>query len=236
MNRNLPLLAAAAMLAAAPVLAQTEQQRAQATQGQTGAQNQTTMPGAAPGATAGTASTGARAEVVTTPEFMRLAAMSDRFETASSRLAGEKSQNTQIKQFAQHMVQDHDKTTKELNQLIQQVPGMGADPATPLPQGRETTGSAASGALTNAQGGPQHQGLDQQHAALLQQLQAANGAEFDRLYVRQQVQAHQQAVDMFRNYSQSGDNPQLKQWAARTLPALQEHLQMAQKLQQATQG
>ena len=157
-------------------------------------------------------------------------------EVASSRLAQQKSQNAQIKQFAEHMVRDHTKTTQELQQLIQQVPGSGAGAATPLPNGRESQGTAQSGQVTNAQGGPQHEGLDQQHTALLQQLQAASGAEFDRIYVRQQVAAHQQAVDLFGNYSRSGDNPLLKQWAAKTLPDLQEHLKLAQALQQGTQG
>ncbi|MDN3565557.1 DUF4142 domain-containing protein [Paeniroseomonas aquatica] len=227
MNIKFALLATAALLSATPALAQTAQQRAQAAQGQTG-QNQAT-----PGAPA---STGARAEVTSTPEFLRQVAMSDRYETASSRLALEKSQNAKVKDFAQAMVADHGRTTQELQVLMQQVPGMGAGAATPLPQGREATGTAASGRITNAQGGPQHEGLDQQHAALLQQLQGVSGAEFDRIYITQQVAAHQQAVDLFRNYSQSGDNAQLKAWAAQTLPALQQHLQLAQQLQRATQG
>jgi len=230
MQRRLILLAGAAIIAAGPAaFAQTQQQRAQAVQGQT-PQGQTGASGTAPAATAG------RAEVVTAQEFMRLASMSDRFEVASSRVAEQKSQNAQIKQFAQHMVRDHTETTQELQKLIQQIPGSGTSAATPLPNGRESQGTSQSGQVTNAQGGPQHEGLDQHHAALLQQLQQANGAEFDRLYVRQQVAAHQQAVDMFRNYSQSGDNPQLKQWASKTLPDLQEHLQLAQKLQQSIQG
>jgi len=223
MNRKLALLAAT-LLATTPALAQTQQQRAQAVQGQTGQ---------APNAPA---STGARAEVTSTPEFLRLAAMSDRYETASGRLAGEKSQNARVKEFALMLVRDHSQTTQQLQTLMQQVPGMGAGAATPLPQGRETTGNAASGRITNAQGGPQHEGLDQQHTALLQQLQGVSGAEFDRLFLSQQVTMHQQAVDLFSNYSRSGDNPQLKQWAAQTLPHLQEHLRMAQQLQQATQG
>lgn len=225
MNKTFAWVATAALLATTPALAQTQQQRAQAAQGQSGQDT--------PGAPA---STGARAEVTTTPEFLRLAAMGDRYETASSRLALEKSQNARVKEFAQAMVTDHARTTRELQVLMQQVPGMGAGAATPLPQGRETTGTAASGPITNAQGGPQHEGMDQQHAALLQQLQGVSGAEFDRLYLSQQVAVHQQAVDLFRNYSQSGDNPQLKVWAAQTLPALQQHLQLAQQLQQATQG
>jgi putative membrane protein len=230
MHRRLTLLAGAAILAAGPAaFAQTQQQRAQAVQGQTG-QGQTGAASTAPAATTN------RAEVVTGQEFMRLASMSDRFEVASSRLAQEKSQNAQVKQFAEHMVRDHTKTTQELQKLIQQVPGSGAGAATPLPNGRESQGTAQSGQVTNAQGGPQHEGLDQQHTALLQQLQGASGAEFDRLYIRQQISAHQQAVDLFSNYSRSGDNPLLKQWAAKTLPDLQEHLQLAQKLQQSTQG
>ncbi|WP_431267455.1 DUF4142 domain-containing protein [Dankookia sp. P2] len=78
--------------------------------------------------------------------------------------------------------------------------------------------------------------MDQQHTALLQQLQGASGAELDRIYVSQQIAAHQQAVDLFGNYGRSGDNPLLKQWAAKTLPDLQEHLKLAQALQQGTQG
>lgn len=225
MNKTFAWVATAAVLATTPALAQTQQQRAQAAQGQSGQ--------ATPGAPA---STGARAEVTTTPEFLRQAAMGDRYETASSRLALEKSQNARVKEFAQAMVTDHGRTTRELQVLMQQVPGMGAGAATPLPQGRETTGTADSGRITNAQGGPQHEGMDQQHAALLQQLHGVTGAEFDRLYLSQQVAVHQQAVDLFRNYSQSGDNPRLKAWAAQTLPALQQHLQLAQQLRQATQG
>jgi putative membrane protein len=220
MHRRLTLLAGAAVLAAGPALAQTQQQRAQSAQGQAGGPAQTTTP--APSSTA------SRAEVVTAQEFVRLASMSDRFEIASGHLAQEKSQNAEVKRFAEHMVRDHTKTAQELQGLIQQLPDVSANLATPPAPGRETAGTT--------QDAPRDQGLDQQHTALLQQLQQASGAEFDRLYVRQQVMAHQQAVDMFRNYAQSGDKPQLKQWAERTLPALQEHLRLAQQLQQSTQG
>lgn len=212
MTRLIAMLAAAAAIAATPVLAQTQPQ------------------GPGPGAAR------ARAEVVAAPVFMREAAMNDRYQIASGRIAGQKSQNSQVKAFAQRMVQDHEATAKELLVVRQQVPGMGAGAETPLPQGREVTGNAASGPIANSDSGPQNQGLDPQHTALLQQLQAAEGAELDRLYITQQVAVHRQVVDMFRNYSQSGDNPQLQQWAARTLPVLQDHLQLAIRLQRATQG
>ena len=45
-----------------------------------------------------------------------------------------------------------------------------------------------------------------------------------------QVSAHKDAVSLFERYSKDGDNPDLKAFASKTLPALKEHLQMAQNL------
>jgi putative membrane protein len=201
--RKFALLAATAIIATAPAFAQTQQERAQAAQAQN-AQSQ--------GGTQSAPAAGARAEVVNATEFARMAAMSDMYELESSRLAAQRSQNTQVKEFAQHMMRDHQKTTTELQQMIRQ---------------------ASAAPLSGMQ---MPQSLDQRHQAMVQQLQGAQGAQFDRLYIQQQVQAHQMAVDMFRNYSQSGDNAALKQWASQTLPSLQQHLQQAQQLQRSSQG
>jgi len=38
---------------------------------------------------------------------------------------------------------------------------------------------------------------------------------------------------LFERYSKSGDNPKLKDWAGKTLPVLQHHLQMAEALEKA---
>ena len=45
-----------------------------------------------------------------------------------------------------------------------------------------------------------------------------------------QVDAHKDAVSLFQRYAKGGDNPDLKDWAGKTLPALQHHLEMAQNL------
>ena len=205
--RTHALLAAAALLAAvAPASAQTQQQRAQGAQSQTGS-----PPMADPAApAAGTSATGSRAAALTAAAFARTAAMSDLYEMEASRLAEQRSQNAQVKQFAQHMLRDHQKTTNELKGMLPQLQGVSAQQ---MPTG-----------------------LDQQHQALVQQLQGAQGAEFDRVFAQQQLQAHQTAVELFRAYAQSGDNAQLKQWAAQTLPSLEEHLRQAQQLQRGTQG
>ena len=206
--RKLALLAAAAALlvAAAPAMAQTQQQRALTTESQTGSPPVTDP--AAPGA--GVSATGNRADALTAAGFARLAAMSDLYEMEASRLAEQRSQSAEVKRFAQHMLRDHGKTTNELKGMLPQLQGV-----------------SASQMSTS---------LDQQHQALMQQLQGAQGAEFDRVFTRQQVQSHQTAVDLFRAYAQSGDEARLKQWASQTLPSLEEHLREAQRMQRGTQG
>ena len=55
-------------------------------------------------------------------------------------------------------------------------------------------------------------------------------ADFDKQYESDQQSAHKDAVSLFERYSKGGDNADLKSFAAKTLPHLQEHLKMAQDL------
>lgn len=67
--------------------------------------------------------------------------------------------------------------------------------------------------------------------ALVGKLQTLKGKEFDQAYVEQVgVEAHQRAVDLFQQQSQSGTDPQLKAAAAKALPTIKHHLEMAQQL------
>ena len=67
--------------------------------------------------------------------------------------------------------------------------------------------------------------------AMLAQLSAAPaGARFDRLYASQQIQAHQMTIAMTQAYAQGGPNPALRNYAQQALPALQMHLQQAERL------
>jgi len=56
------------------------------------------------------------------------------------------------------------------------------------------------------------------------------GDTFTHQYNSMQVSAHENAVSLFERYAKSGDNARLKDWAARTLPALKQHLDMAKAL------
>ena len=144
--------------------------------------------------------------------FVKMAASSGMEEVEVSKIAVDKAKNAEVKRFAERMLRDHGKTTGELKGMLGQLQGVSAQQ---MPTG-----------------------LDQQHQALLQQLQGAQqGAEFDRVFAQQQLQSHQAAVELFRAYAQSGDDARLKQWASQTLPSLEEHLREAQQLlQPATRG
>ena len=64
--------------------------------------------------------------------------------------------------------------------------------------------------------------------ALEKRLSRLSGAAFDRAYMQAMVNDHRTDVSEFRRESQVGKDPELKQWASKTLPTLEEHLKMAQ--------
>ena len=108
--------------------------------------------------------------------------------------------NANVKSFAERMIKDHSKTSAELKGMV----------------------GKAKAKLPTA--------LDADHQQKLAQLQKLSGDEFNSAYASVQLQAHEEAVKLFESYSSSGDNAELKAWAAKTLPALKEHLQHAKKL------
>ncbi len=67
---------------------------------------------------------------------------------------------------------------------------------------------------------------DATHAAQFAQLQKLRGKAFDNAYLNHQLLAHQQTIAVFQQEADQGSDPQLKAFAARTLPILQGHLAM----------
>ena len=108
--------------------------------------------------------------------------------------------NENVRAFAQQMITDHTKTSNELKGMV----------------------GKAKAKLPSA--------IDAEHQKKLDQLQKLSGDQFSQTYASMQVQAHAEAVKLFEAYSNSGDNAELKAWAAKTLPALKEHLQHAKAL------
>ena len=138
-----------------------------------------------------------------TPDFVKLVAISDMLEIEASKLAQQKG-NAAEKTFATQMVTDHTKTSTELKGLV--------------------SGGKVHAELPTA--------LDSSHQSKLDKLKAANDKDFSSEFNSMQVSAHKDAVDLFDRYAK-GDNADLKAWADKTLPALQHHLEMAQNLDNA---
>ena len=142
------------------------------------------------------------AQAPTTEDFAKTVAISDMFEIQSGQLASEKAQNGDVRSFGKQMVADHTKTSDQLKNLIDDK-----DVKVELP-GK----------------------LDAEHQTNLDKLNGLSGAQFDKEFVRMQIDAHQKAIALFEGYAAAGENNDLKSWAKDTLPTLNEHLEHAQKL------
>src|SRR3954447_18115775 len=156
------------------------------------------------GAAGALLATTALAQSLSTAEFVDKVAQSDMLEIQASEFVAPNA-DADSKPFAEMMIKDHRATSNELKELV---------------QSRKVPGELPSR-------------LDAEHQKKLDDIKKLSGRDLDRQYDRMQVEAHQQAVDLFTRYSTSGDNNELKAWATKTLPRLREHLVMAQKLDQA---
>ena len=139
---------------------------------------------------------------ISSEDFARKVAISDRMEIQSSQLALSRSPDSDTKPFAEKMVKDHQQTSAELQALVES--------------------GKLKVSLPTA--------LDTEHQKKLDELNAKSGKDFDLAYDHMQLQAHEEAVALFEQYAREGDNPDLKTWAAKTLPHLKEHLAMAKRL------
>ncbi len=136
----------------------------------------------------------------TTADFVKEAAMSDMTEIAAAKL-GEERGNAQEKTFATQMISDHTKTSEELKAMAP-------------PDARAAIPTA----------------LDSSAQTKIEKLKEAKPDDFSSDFDSMQVSAHKDAVSLFERYAKGGDDPKLKDWAGKTLPALQHHLEMAQNL------
>jgi putative membrane protein len=69
--------------------------------------------------------------------------------------------------------------------------------------------------------------------ALIDALNQASDADFDKTYVDQQVTAHKDALALMTGYATSGDTPALKDAAGKIAPVVQMHLDKITSLQAA---
>jgi putative membrane protein len=160
-----------------------------------------TLVGCVPNTQPITAASSSDATPVARDAYVGMAAASDLYEIQSSQLAQTRARSPAVLDFAQMMIADHTNTTRQL-----------------------TAAAQASGM------GPVAPALLPMQARMMDQLSAAPADGFDRVYLDQQVQAHQTALALHSNYARNGDTPQLRTVAAAATPIVQGHLDRVRQL------
>lgn len=134
-------------------------------------------------------------------EFATDAAQGGLKEVQLGELAQQQAESVEVQQFGQRMVDDHGMANEQLMEIAQQK-------GIELPQ--ELAGDAQQ---------------------LYEELQQKSGQEFDQAYMDEMVSDHEEDVETFQEYAESGQDPDLTSFAEQTLPVLQEHLELAQQTQ-----
>ena len=133
--------------------------------------------------------------------YVTKAGAGDLFEIRSSQLAVSRARRPQVRALAQMLVTDHQRSTQ-----------MVAD-------------AARSDGLS-----PRPPMLQPAQRNMLRQLERARDRDFDRLYLAQQIPAHQQGLALHRAYARNGDGRALRQAAGNIMPVVEHHLARARAL------
>ena len=134
-------------------------------------------------------------------KFAMMAAQGGMAEVEMARVALERASSSEVKQYAQKMIDDHTKANEELVQIAQ----------------------AKGITLTAAP--------DQKQMAMMEKMRNLSGAEFDRQYMMMAGDKdHSKMEKLFRDEVRKGRDAELKAFASKTLPVVQEHLRMAREI------
>ena len=137
-------------------------------------------------------------------EFAKKAAEGGMAEVQLGQIAASNASDAGIKNFGQHMVTDHSSANDELKAAAQQD-------GVQLPQD-----------------------MSKEHKAAADRLSKLQGDAFDKEYARMMVKDHEEDVALFKKEASSGKDTNLKAFAQKTLPKLEDHLKMAQQLDAST--
>lgn len=131
-------------------------------------------------------------------QFVTMVAKANRGEIEMGNFAQQHASNDEVKQFAQLMVTDHTNAGQQLKSWASQS-------NVTLPSGLTAQDNSTKASLSSA-----------------------SGSQFDKQYIQSQLQDHKKVIAAFEKEVQQGQDPQLKQFAEKTLPVLQDHVRIAE--------
>lgn len=132
--------------------------------------------------------------------FMNDAAEGGLAEVQIGELASNKASDQDVKNFGARMVKDHSKVNSELQ------------------------------ALADKNGITLPTDLNSDHRSLFNNLSNLSGIDFDKKYMSEMVKDHVKDVKDFRNALGTVKDSDLRKFIKRTLPVLEQHLQLAQQI------
>jgi putative membrane protein len=135
--------------------------------------------------------------------FAKKAAQGGMAEVKLGQLAEQKGSSPEVKNFGRRMVQDHSKANNELKDV------------------------------TSKENIPLPNEMDKSDQATYDRLSKLSGDAFDRAYARDMVKDHSKDVSEFQKEAKNGKDESIKNFAAQTLPTLQNHLDQARQMEQA---
>lgn len=138
--------------------------------------------------------------------FVNDAAEGGLAEVELGQLAQSKASNQQVKDFGQKMVDDHGKANNELKDCASKL-------GVTLPDHPSATEEAQK-----------------------LKLSAYSGDHFDKAYMEDMLKDHRQDIAAFKREAADGQNPEIKAFAKKTLPTLEEHLRLAEQAERSVSG
>jgi putative membrane protein len=139
-------------------------------------------------------------------KFAKEAACGGMFEVQLGNMAASNSKNNQVQEFGLRMVKDHGKAGQDLTQI-----------------------ASNKGATLPSQ-------LSSRQQREVDRLAKLSGPEFDKAYMSCMVKAHKADEKAFKKASEDVKDPDLKAFAANTLTIVQDHLKMAEDLEQSVKN
>lgn len=133
-------------------------------------------------------------------KFVIKALESDTAEITLGKIATERASMEEVKKFGQKMVADHTKSRKELIAILHKK-----DLKVKL-------------------------GVTDKQAKQIRELQTKTGKEFDRAYMKKMVQDHEKALSLYKNEAKKGKDEELREFASKTAPIIEDHLKMAREI------
>jgi putative membrane protein len=132
--------------------------------------------------------------------FIHQAAIGGMTEVQAGKMAVTKGGSASVKEFGQHMIEDHVPNNQALMALAQQ-----------------------NGTIVPSS-------LDHAHEKEVIMLRTETGRSFDKLYIHGQIIGHEQMAQVMAAEIKSGTDPDLKAFAQKSLPVVEAHLKMARQL------